>query len=1208
MQAVVQVAGAPATALFDSGAGGGNYISKRYCSINGIKLTTATTPISVVGVLQSAADASSCCKLTVRMSALSDTLVFYAIDMPGTFDLIIGDTWLHDRQAIMDFPKSCCHVYKNGRKYTILMSAKLNGSTPADEQNDEPAGDSNAAATPHVIGYAEAKRILHKGPGVWHSMVVVRDKKPDIPVTVGTVVSSGTTPGDAPANTPLQADLLAHGQVQDIVSSFPEVFTDEPPHGGSQIELDVEVIPFEGEKPILRPMFRYSPLEMQEMQKQIGQLLQLGYIQPSSSPFGCPVLFVKKPRSTELRMVIDYRHLNRLTKRNGFPLPRIDVLLDHLAGAKVFSLVDLRQAYHQCKLQPTDVPKTAFRTPFGHYEFLTLSFGLVNAPAAFQSVMNRIFSPMLYKYCLVYLDDILIFSKSAAEHAVHLRAVLDVLKANSLTVAIHKCTLNQPSVLFLGHIVSAAGVAADPSKVTALQDFPIPQDVSHLRSFLGTTNFFRKFIRHYAEVLLPMTHLLRKDAPFEWSVDCQTSFEWIKHLLTTAPVLALPEWNSGKPFHMICDASYDGVGGVLLQDSKPIAFESRKLIPAELNYSPTELEMLAIVYCCQKWRVYIEGRDVHVHTDHKPNVTFDTVNMANRRHARWLDALQGHRLVWHYVKGVTNPADSLSRYPVCFVGMLANQPLHFVGTAAAVLNPLQSLSDSVSFLERIKAAYKLDPWFNLENTAALTFTNGLYFRGTTLVLPFNADLQHAAIAECHNTMYSAHAGRTKTLHKLRQYFWWPVGMAAAVRKYVSTCSSCQRVKASNAKPAGLLQPLSVPADTWLSVGMDLVTDLPLTSSNHDSIAVFVDRLSKMVHLAPCRKDTTAEQFADIFLDTVVKHHGLPDELVSDRGSIWTSKFWQALRGAFGISSAMSTAYHPQSDGNTERVNRIMEDMMRHFVDPSQSNWVQLLPLVEFAINDSWQESVQAVPFVLNYGKRPHLPLDKLLKGEGRLDVPDCVSAAERAESILSAVKNAKAALHAAQQRQAVAANRRRRDMNILVGDSVFLSTVNIKMKFKGSPKLLPRWIGPFKVLEQINPVAFRLELPSNLKVHNVFHISLLKPVAAGTSIVAVPPPTMIDGELEYEVEVIVSHRFVGHGKLQFLVKWLSYGVEHNTWEPEANCANCPEKVSEYWSAVQSQSGMRLVAAPHKKQRKNKRSAQSAALPAARATQAKRRRK
>jgi hypothetical protein len=278
--------GVPAKALFDSGAGGGNYISKRYCSLNGIKLSTAATPISLVGVLQGTTDASSCCKLTVRMSGLSDTLMFYAIDMPGTFDVIIGDSWLHDRQAMMDFPQSCCHVYKNGRKYTIQMmaSSKANGQSSAKENDETSAGDSSAAAdTPHVIGYAETKRILHSGPGVWHCMVIVRDKKPDTPVTVGAVdaaAAATTAVPSADTASNEQADLLSSEQVKNIVSSFPEVFTDDPPFGGSQIELDVEVIPYEGDKPILRPMFRYSPLEMEEMQKQISQLLLRGYIQP----------------------------------------------------------------------------------------------------------------------------------------------------------------------------------------------------------------------------------------------------------------------------------------------------------------------------------------------------------------------------------------------------------------------------------------------------------------------------------------------------------------------------------------------------------------------------------------------------------------------------------------------------------------------------------------------------------------------------------------------------------------------------------------------------------------------------------------------------------------------------------------------------------------------------------------------------------------
>jgi hypothetical protein len=448
------------------------------------------------------------------------------------------------------------------------------------------AGTANSPSA-SIIGYAATKRFMQHPEAAFH-LILVKPKD-----TSSVIASTVPTNGDSSDATSAK---LQDVELHAILDSYPEVFTDDPPHGGSQIEADGEVIFTEpGSKPVLRPMFRYSPFEMEEMKKQIAQLLELGYIRPSSSPYGAPVLFVKKPRSDELRMCIDYRALNKLTKRNAFPLPRIDVLFDHLAGAKVFSLVDLRQAYHQIKIVESDIPKTAFRTPFGHYEYVTLSFGLVNAPAAFQSVMNRIFSPMLYKFCLVYLDDILIFSKDAASHALHLRAVLDVLRAHNLTVAKHKCNFNQSEVLFLGHIVSGKGLAVDPTKVAALKDFPVPQDVSHVRYFLGTTNYFRRFVRKYAEVVRPLTDLLKKDLPFNWSQECQQAFEQIKHLLTTAPILVLPDWQSTAPFHMVCDASCTGVGGVFMQNDRPIAFESRKLKPSECNYSPTDLEMLAIV-------------------------------------------------------------------------------------------------------------------------------------------------------------------------------------------------------------------------------------------------------------------------------------------------------------------------------------------------------------------------------------------------------------------------------------------------------------------------------------------------------------------------------------------------------------------------------------------------------------------------------------
>jgi hypothetical protein len=363
-------------------------------------------------------------------------------------------------------------------------------------------------------------------------------------------------------------------------------------------------------------------------------------------------------------MVIDYRAINKLSKRNAFPLPRIDDMLDHLAGATTFSLIDLRQAYHQCRLVDSDVPKTAFRTPLGHYEYVTLSFGLTNAPAAFQSVMNKLFSKHLYKFVMVYLDDILVFSKNAAEHTKHLRMVLDILRDAKLTVAIHKCKFYQEEVLFLGHIISGTGVKADPAKVQAVTDSPRPTDVPHLRSFLGMATYFRRFIDGFARVAHPLTDLLKQDTPWRWDDACEAAFCKLKELLTSAPVLALPDWRSQTPFELVCDASLKGVGGVLMQNKRPIAFESRKLIDAELRYSATELEMLAVVYCVEKWRCYIEGREVLVYTDHKPNTFFATTKMQSRRAARWLEKLQQYQLQWHYKPGPQNVvADALSRHP-----------------------------------------------------------------------------------------------------------------------------------------------------------------------------------------------------------------------------------------------------------------------------------------------------------------------------------------------------------------------------------------------------------------------------------------------------------------------------------------------------------------------------------------------------------------
>jgi len=304
---------------------------------------------------------------------------------------------------------------------------------------------------------------------------------------------------------------MSPAQLAKVVESYPDVFTKKAPFGGSKIQCDIEVIPTTSDKPVNRPMFRYCPVEMAEIDRQVTQLLEQGYISRSTSPYGAPVLFVKKPRSTQLRMCVDWRALNAITTKNAGPLPRIEDLMYVLAGAKVFSSFDLRQAYHQVNLLPSDTPKTAFKTPFGLYEYQCLAFGLTNALAAFLSVMNNLFRPYLNMFVAVYLDDILVFSKSAEKHEKHIRIVLDVLRKHNLTMAIHKCSLSQPELLYLGHIVSAEGVATDHVKTKAVREYPQPKDIHQLRSFLGMCNNFRKFIKQYAQMVRPLTNLLKND-------------------------------------------------------------------------------------------------------------------------------------------------------------------------------------------------------------------------------------------------------------------------------------------------------------------------------------------------------------------------------------------------------------------------------------------------------------------------------------------------------------------------------------------------------------------------------------------------------------------------------------------------------------------------------------------------------------------------
>ena len=626
-----------------------------------------------------------------------------------------------------------------------------------------------------------------------------------------------------------------------------------------------------------------------------ASLLEKGYIQPSNSPYGHPVLFVKK-KNGNLRMCIDYRSLNQQTVKSRYPLPRIDDLFDRLQGAQVFSSIDLQSAYYQVRLKPEDVPKTAFTTPLGLYEFRVLCFGLTNAPGTFQNIMNDVLRDVIGKFVIVYLDDIVVYSKNKAEHYRHLEIVLSLLRNHELYANLAKCKFVQPELHFLGHIVGADGLRVDPQKVAIVKDWPVPKDRTALQKFWGLANYFRKFIMGWASLVSALQLQLKRDDAFEWNNECDAAFADIKHALCNAPVLALPDLD--RPFEVICDACGVGVGAVLLQDGRPVAFDGKRLSPAEQNYGVGEQELLAVIHALELWRCYLDGTDFTVVTDHSPNTFFASKAVLSPRQTRWAERLSRFQFTWEYRPGRVNVADPLSRHPSFTaekattdkqsVKQISTHPKFCANTmlATAVTTHLSQLSlSSVTdadievenaeaaatdndMLSQIVQGYETDPWFaSASNTALLDTYQGLYYRGHALVVPDLPELRRTILRELHDANYAGHVGSERTIHNVQRMYWWP-GMHTAIREYVRGCQVCQQDKHLQHHPAGKLMPLPIPSHAWEYVTADRITSLPKTKHGYTAILVVVDRLTKMTHFMPCKNESTAQDMARLFVDHV----------------------------------------------------------------------------------------------------------------------------------------------------------------------------------------------------------------------------------------------------------------------------------------------------------------------------------------------------
>ncbi|KAJ9522463.1 hypothetical protein QJQ45_008249 [Haematococcus lacustris] len=1121
--------------------------------------------------------------------------------MFSAFDVLMGSDWLQSNGALLDYL---------ARTVTLQMSANKT------VLKCEPAAPILAPHCAHILAKHSHATVSAKVAYKWlrkggQSLVALISSQPvNLTPPPANLLSvhptpspanllsndpvpqsqSTTSPPDTPINYPANIPPTVAAQLTKLISEFEDVFA---PFNKLPPQRPVgHTIPLQpGCKPPALPSYKMSQPELLEMKKQVAAFLEQGIIEPSSSPYAAPVLFVKK-KSGELRMCVDYRQLNKITLRDQYPLPRVDDLFDRLAGCTVFSSLDLQAGYHQIRIPDEDVPKTAFRTPTGLYQFKVLCFGLTNAPATFQRVMNNTFADVINDCALVYIDDILIMSKSVPDHFNHLRRVLELLRKHQFQAKLSKCEFLKTALKFLGHIVSDQGIAVDPDKVKSITSWPVPRSLTAMQQFLGAANFVRKFVHNFSALAAPLTDLTGKVGIefnwHKWPDDKLQAFDTLKHAISKVPLLKIPDIT--KPFQVYCDASLQGVGAVLMQEGYPLAYLSKKLIPAEKKYTTGEQELLAIITACKEWRCYLEGVPFTLYTDHKPLVALKTQKVLSRRQTRWLEFLSRYNFTIEYLPGDTNPADPLSRIPDAPVTnpvmmMTRSRKRLLEGEEATVQQqpvvqqpqqepqpqlvleqplppppvPLHPLH-AVNMTEQLLAAYATDEAFASVVDQYDQDQHGLYRtrERNRIVVPNCLELKTRILVEMHDAQFAGHVGITKTLERISRMFWWP-RMRSEVRHYVANCDACQRNKSVNTKPGGLLTPLAIPYDRWESISMDLITKLPPGEHGFDAIAVFVDRLSKMVHFVPCRESMNAESFARLFIDNVFKHHGVPREIISDRGSHFTNHFWASIMTILGVKECKSSAYHPQSDGQTERYNRTLEEMLRHYISPAQSDWPFFLSLAEFAVNNSWQESIQSTPFLVNTGQSPLTPALLELPGEVY-----CPTARRLSEWWQSNVKQARHFMELAQRRQAYMANKGRQEVEYHTGQLVLLSTKNLRMKPGKAKKLLPRFIGPFKVLEHVGPVAVRLDLPQAMaRMHPVFHVSLLRPYTSEHP--HLPPPVeWLDEAPLYEVEKLLAHRGVRAGKARgYLVKWQGYDDSYNTWEPRNNLVNCQEVLTAY---------------------------------------------
>ena len=927
-------------------------------------------------------------------------------------------------------------------------------------------------------------------------------------------------------------------------------------------------IPTENHTPIKQRPYRTPVIYREKIEQMVSQMQAQGIVRPSRSPWASPIVLVPK-KDGSLRFCVDFRKLNSITKKDVYQLPRVEDILDTLGEAKYFSSLDLASGYWQVELDEDACAKSAFTTHHGLFEFTRMPFGLCNAPATFQRAMQAVLSGLEWNSCFVYLDDILIASRTLEEHLQHMKEVFGRLRDAGLRLKPKKCLLLRDQVPYLGHVISAEGIRPDPAKTDKVKCFPVPHDVTTLRQFIGLASYYRRFVPGFAKVAAPLHALTKKDVSFNWTPQCDEAFSKLKNLLVTAPVLAYPHFGSDKEFILETDASGLGLGAVLSQRQEdglihPIAYASRSLNSHEQNDCISELETLGLVWAVRYFRPYLLGHHTIVYTDHSACLSLLNTPRPSGKLARWAMTVQEMDLTLKHRSGKQNAnADALSRNPVtdeaksvdsvnnceeleysndnmCSVGVVqsvaspnkSSDPANVSGGSAdtsadssvdndcpgedaEVANDDSSVnSDCTSGDQDIKLKESLteirelqlkDPELAVyityleqkvlpENDSVakrivleskrMELIDGVLHREDVadssrwcVVVP--CELRSNLLKEAHSCVFSGHFSERKVYDRLRRSYWWH-GMRSDVRKFCRGCLNCATRKGPGRGIRPPLQPIPVKGP-FHRVGVDIL-QLPLTSSGNKYLVVFLDYLTKWVEAYPV-PDQRAETIARLLVENIVCRHGVPEELLSDRGANFLSDLILEICSLLGIKKVNTSGYHPQTDGLVEKFNSTITNMIAKSVDVGVE-WDKQLPMLLFAYRSTIQESTRESPFFLVYGRDPRLPTTstmELPRPEYTVDLDDYKS--ELVTCLVKAHEDAREQIKKAQVRQKKFYDMHAKEPAYKVGERVM---VYMPTDVTGKERKLARpYHGPYRIVT-LTPTNAEVKLVDSVDDPSIF--------------------------------------------------------------------------------------------------------------------------